>query len=417
MPDLKNLKRNFTILSWALYDLANQFFALNIVSLYFVRWLTLERKMPEIFYSMAFGISLVFTGFLAPILGTISDATNRRRVFLIFFTLLSIIFTALLGLSQGIFQALFFFAIANFGCQIAIVFYNAQLSDISPPHKIGLVSGLGRMFGYSGAILALFIFKPIVLRSGYQAVFFPTAMLFLLFSLPCMIFVKDKLTRERINLNSYLKKEKIIDIFKVLRKFIYNAYKSPELWNFLKATFFSLCAVNTVILFMAVYISRVFGLDESQIINLISFSTIFAIIGSLFSGFVSDRIGYRNYLCLTFVIWIISFLLGALLKSTNLFWLLGSLTGIALGSTWVVLRALTIKIVPQDEVGEIFGLSNFIGYLSAIMGALFWGVILLFLSPLGTRGYRIAFSSLILFMILGIYFLLRLPREKKYNEF
>lgn len=62
MPKEK-IKNFFLIFAWGLYDLANQFFALNIVSLYFVRWLTLEMKAPEILYSITFGISAFFIAF------------------------------------------------------------------------------------------------------------------------------------------------------------------------------------------------------------------------------------------------------------------------------------------------------------------------------------------------------------------
>src|SRR3989338_2168369 len=117
------MKAGLRILAWGLYDLANQFFAINVVSLYFVRWLTLERQMPEIFYSITFGVSTFFVAMSAPVLGAVSDMTKRRRPFLIFFTLLCIAFTAVLGISKNIWFALLFFAVANFGCQAAIIFY------------------------------------------------------------------------------------------------------------------------------------------------------------------------------------------------------------------------------------------------------------------------------------------------------
>jgi hypothetical protein len=39
---MRKIKKAFLILSRALYDAANQFFALNVVSLYFPRWLTVD---------------------------------------------------------------------------------------------------------------------------------------------------------------------------------------------------------------------------------------------------------------------------------------------------------------------------------------------------------------------------------------
>lgn len=411
----QSLKKGFLIFSWALYDLANQFFALNVVSLYFVRWLTLEREIPEIFYSISFGISMFFVAVLAPILGTFSDLTKERRSFLVYFTLLSILFTCVLGLSESIFLGLLFFTIANFGCQMAIVFYNALMLNIAPINKVGLVSGFGRMLGYSGAILALYLIKPIVLKDGYQATFLPTGILFLIFSLPCMIFIKDKNPKGNLNLTYFFKKDKLIEVTRALKVTAFDTYKFPGLSDFLKAAFFSLCAVNVIILFMSVYATRVFGLNEAQIINLIAFSTVFAILGSLFSGIISDYFGYKRSLSAIFILWMICFLLGAVVKSTYiyLYWLVGALVGIALGSTWVVSRALVIRIVPEEKIGEAFGLFSLIAYLSAIVGAFFWGIILFFLSPLNELGYRIALSSLILFMVLGFIFLLRLPKEKR----
>ena len=189
-------KKNFLIVSWAMYDMANQFFALNIVSLYFVRWITFEKGAPEIFYSIAFGLSTIMLALLAPILGTIADIRRIHRPFLIFFTLLSVVFTMFLAFTEDVFLALLFFGIANIGCQTAVIFYNSLMLAISPEQRTGLVSGLGKMFGYFGAIIALVFTKPIIMKQGYQATFFLTGSLFFIFSLPCLIFVKDKATHK-----------------------------------------------------------------------------------------------------------------------------------------------------------------------------------------------------------------------------
>ncbi|MFH1269762.1 MAG: MFS transporter [Candidatus Omnitrophota bacterium] len=414
--DSGKAKNGFLILSWAMYDLANQFFALNIVSLYFVRWLTLEKQAPEILYGIAFGISTFFVAVSAPLLGAVSDITGRRRVFLVFLTLLSIIFTMVLGAYESIFLGLLFFVIANFGCQTATVFYNALIINIAPKGKIGLVSGFGKMMGYTGAIIALYLIKPVVLKSGYRATFFPTGILFLLFALPCMLFVKDKKPASRPGLNYFFRKERISEIFKTLKATAFDTYKYPGLLDFLKASFFGLCAVNAVILFMSVYATRAFGLNESGVINLITSSTFFAIVGSLLSGVISDYIGYRRCLSGVFILWMVCFIAGAFVRNTHMYWAIGALAGMALGSTWVVSRAMAVSIVPADRVGEIFGLFNLVGYLSAIIGGLFWGGMLLFLSRLDEWGYRITLLSLNLFILPGLIFLLRIPDAPAGNK-
>lgn len=367
--------------------------------------------MPEIFYSASFGVSMFLVAVLAPVFGAISDLSGRRRVFLVYFTLLSVGFTMILGVPGNIFLALLFFTIANFGCQIAIVFYNAQIVSISPKKKIGLVSGLGRMLAYSGAILALYIAKPIVIKNGYQAIFLPTGILFLVFSLPCLVFVKDKAPVPAVRLLDFFKKERLAEVFKTLKYTAFESKSYPGLLDFLKATFFGLSAVNVIILFMSVYATRVFGLNESEIVHLIAFSTLFAIVGSLLSGFVSDLIGYKRCLFITFIMWGICFFTGAFIRSPQLYLPLGAAVGLSLGATWTILRALAVKLVPEEKIGEVFGLSNLVGYLAAIVGAVFWGALVFLLSGLAELGYRIGLFSLILFMLFGIVYLLRLPND------
>jgi len=408
--DREDKKNISAILSWALYDLANQFFALNVVSLYFVRWITIEKNCPEIFYSLTFGISMLFVALLAPILGTISDTRKRYKPFLIYFTVLAVIFTMLLGASENILLGLLFFAIANFGCQTAIVFYNSLIIHVSSRKKFGLVSGLGRMFGYTGAILALYLAKPIILEKGYHAVFLPTGILFLIFSLPCMFFIKEPSSAPKIKLSSFFKKKMLFEIFKKLKATITAGDKQKSLPNFLTAVFFGLCAVNVIILFMSVYADKAFGLTESQIIQLIAFSAIFAILGSILSGFISDYVGYRRSLIGIFFLWGITLLAGGIL-TPDFYLVVGALGGISLGSIWVVLRALVANLFPKEQIGEIFGLVNLVSYLSAIAGPLYWGLILLYLSKFGQWGYRLACLSLILFVATGIFFLLRIPKE------
>ena len=413
MFETAKLKKAGLIFAWCLYDLANQFFALNVVSLYFVRWVTIEKNTPEIFYSFSYGISTFLVAILGPVLGTISDISGRRRPFLIYLTLLSILFTMALAGVNNLLLALIFFAVANFGCQTAIIFYNAMMINVAPAGKIGLVSGLGKMFGYCGAILGIYLVRPLVLSSGYQAAFFPTGMLFLVFSIPCIVFIKDK-SRAKIDLLPFLNREGVAKVFRALKLTAFNTKEFPGLLNYLKAAFFGLCVVNAVILFMSVYATRVFGLDELEISNLLIFSTLFAVAGSFVSGFLSDFVGYKRSLGIVFILWFISLILGSFITQRSIFWFVGALVGMTLGSTWVVLRAMAIKLVPPDKMGEVFGLFNLVGYFAGIIGSLFWGTALLIFSlfDLKEYAYRLTLFSLCIFLVFALVFIRRLPEIK-----
>ncbi|MBU0549648.1 MAG: MFS transporter, partial [Candidatus Omnitrophica bacterium] len=171
------------------------------------------------------------------------------------------------------------------------------------------------------------------------------------------------------------------------------------------------------IIFMSVYATRVFGLSEAQIINLIIFSALFAILGSFYSGYISDRIGYKKSLLIIFVLWAVCLVLGALARSVLFYWFIGPLVGVALGSTWVVFRALAIKIAPPENVGQVFGLFSLTSYVSAIVGALFWGGVLWFFSCLGALGYRLALFSLLVLLLPGFFYLMRMHPESKYSKY
>ncbi|NQT32588.1 MAG: MFS transporter [Candidatus Omnitrophica bacterium] len=406
----EHAKRNLLILSWALYDLANQFFALNVVSLYFPRWLTIENNTPEIFYGLSFGISMLLVAVCAPFLGTMADIKGRHKPFLIFFTLIAVIFTVALGLTKSISLALIFFAIANFGCQEAIIFYNALMIKVAPGKRIGLVSGLGRMFGYSGAILALLFTKPIIMKVGYQMTFIVTGVLFFLFALPCMLFVRDSSCSKKSWREDLFDKSVITETISRLKESVFKRRMFEGLIDFLKVVFFLLCVVNTVILFMSIYASRVFGLTTSQVIDLIAFSTVFAMVSSVVSGYISDLVGYRKALMGVFVLWILCILGGGLLN-VPFHWLLGAIAGTSLGATWVILRAMIIKLIPEENLGEAFGIFNLIGYLSAVIGPVLWGLTLLYFTRMGEAGYRIAFLSMILFLIVGMLLLVRKGKD------
>jgi len=403
-----DLKAVVQIVAWSFYDLANQFFALNIVSLYFVKWLVLDKGVPEIFYSIAFAVSIFFVALLSPLLGAVSDAAQRHRLFLMIFTGVSISFTMALGWIQNVVLALIFFAVANLGCQLASVFYNALMANIAPPERVGFISGVGRMFGYSGAAVSLFFIKPIVLNFGYQATFVPTGFFFLVFALPCMILVKDR-EPKGIKVQSIFSRELATKVYRAFKKNFSSTSHYKGLFPFFQSIFFSLAAVNVLVLFMSVYATEVFKLNETEVINLVAFAVFFCVGGSLISGWVSDRVGYRRSLFFIYCLWICFFLAGGLIRNSDYFIYVAAIVGVALGSVWVVIRAMAIRLVPQEKIGEMFGLFHIVGYSSAIMGALFWGLILFIAQPLGEWRYRVALLSLSIFMLLGIYFLRKVP--------
>ncbi len=86
----------------------------------------------------------------------------------------------------------FFFALANYGFHAALVPYDALLPSVSRGYSVGKVAGIGVALGYVGAIVGIMMVKPFVSEAGRASAFIPTAILFLLFSLPCFFLVREE---------------------------------------------------------------------------------------------------------------------------------------------------------------------------------------------------------------------------------
>ncbi|MFC1699637.1 MFS transporter [Candidatus Omnitrophota bacterium] len=395
--------------SWALYDLANTIFSMNIISLYFVLWLTKDKGCPQIYHSLALSSSMILAAILMPFLGELSDRLKRKTPFLIGFTLGCVASTAMLGFLQRTILILIFFALANLCYQLAGVTYNSLLSQVSTAGKLGRTSGLGVSLGYFGTIIGLILIKPFLAWGGRQATLVPTAALFLIFAAPAFAFIKDPpyphipQSELRINL-----------LFAKLKKSLSQIRQDQTLSRFLLAAFLCLNAVNTIVVYMGVYANSVMGFNDAQVFNFMIISTIFAIAGSRLFGFLVDRWQSRKTLQLVFKLWCLTIFFAAVAVTDWMFWIVGPSAGICLGGTWVSLRTMLVELVPEKKIGQMFGLFGMLQMLSFIFGTTAWGIITSWLfRGLEIARYRIAIGSVFIFMFSGYLVLRTLPLLNK----
>ncbi|MEA3489402.1 MAG: MFS transporter [Candidatus Omnitrophota bacterium] len=398
------MRKRLPVFGWALYDFANTIFSMNVISLYFVLWVTVDKGREDIFYSITLSGSLLMAALLEPFLGAVSDIFKRKIPFLVFFTVLACAFTAFLGLAKDVFSGLLIFFMANLFYQVATIFYNAMLPRICGHNEIGRVSGLGTGFGYVGAIVGMLITRPFVIRYGHQAAFVPTAVLFFIFSLPCFFLVREESAVKRP-----ADKFRMGNVVSRIKETFSNRDRYPGLLLFLLGAFLFLNAVNTLIVFMSVYMKKVALFSDSELIALFLFSTVMAIFGSLFFGFMADRLGAKRSLMISLFLWFVCLVLAACAFSRIMFWIVGPLIGVALGSVWTTSRALAVKLCPEEKLGEIFGLLGLVGKSSAILGPLIWGLSILVFGFMGASKYRVAMLIQTVFIIAGILITRKVP--------
>src|SRR3981081_4051266 len=93
-PPLAPVRERF---SWALYDFANTVFSMNIATLYFSAWLVGDLGHSNTLYATVNGIASALVVFSIPLFGAISDATQRRKPWVVGFTLIACISTVLIA--------------------------------------------------------------------------------------------------------------------------------------------------------------------------------------------------------------------------------------------------------------------------------------------------------------------------------
>src|SRR5437762_14314801 len=76
-------------LGWALYDFANTVFSMNIATLYFAAWLVADLGHSNTLYAVVNGIASALVVVSIPVFGAVSDATQRRKPWVVGFTLLA----------------------------------------------------------------------------------------------------------------------------------------------------------------------------------------------------------------------------------------------------------------------------------------------------------------------------------------
>ena len=371
--------------SWVLYDLANTIFSFNIVSLFFSLWIVNDMGGKDSDYALANSFSMFVVFLVAPFLGALSDQTPRRMPFLIATTLVCCLATLLLGIT-GIFIALLIFIVANVFYQSGLIFYDSLLPEVSTKENVGRVGGLGVGIGYMGSFIGVLV-GIIVLENllgltvleenpaEKPLVFKLTAVLFLLFALPCFLWVRERPRTGRVMLGKEAAGRAIHD----LRNTFVRLGELPNLRRFLIGRVFYTDAANTFIIFMGIYLTNEVGFTEREVYIALMLGIAAASLGGITWGFVVDWIGPKSSLLIVLGLWAIAITLTFSIPLFSLtpatFWAIAPLGGFSLGATWAADRPLMLRLAPAQHIGQFYGLYAMVGRFAAIIGPLLWALI------------------------------------------
>lgn len=397
-------------LSWALYDFANTIFSFAIVSFAMGPWATrfLGEAQGTFLFTLAGSIAVALNAAVSPVLGAMSDRTGGRKGYLLVFTVLCVAPTAAIGF-VGIGAGLLLFAVANFAYQAALIYYDALLPDVARPESRGRLSGIGVGLGYLGSIVAALLYGLTTDTGGRTTAisFVLVASLFAIFAIPLFAIVRERrpLPGDRFRISDALRS------WTQIRSTIAHARERPGLLRFVVARFFYTDPINTAIAVMSLFAIHAVGYTEGEARGVLIVLIVVAVFASFGWGWLADRIGPKRTLVLVLASWAVGLLVIGLVLERTTFLIAGAILGSGLGGVAVTDRLLLIRLAPPERVGEMFGLFGLVGKLSAVVGPLMYGGIVLILQPqLGTLAYQVAILSLLVLMLIGLAILRGVPQ-------
>jgi UMF1 family MFS transporter len=405
------------VASWVVYDLANTIFSMGVISLYFPFFVgdAVGSVRADSVYSRITAVSMGLIFIISPLLGAMTDRARRRMPFLVWSTIACCLATALLGRGPFVLTAVLFI-IANATYQAGLQFYDALLPEVTTATNRGRVGGIGVGVGYFGSYLAVGI-GALFGTADKPFLFLVIAVGFLLFALPCFMFVKERGNpNPRPIFGLTMIRESTAQTLRTLRE----GHRYPGLLRFLVGRVFYTDAINTVIAFMSIYTKNVAaagGLTKTQgeqQANLVLAAAITsAVIGGFAWGSITDAIGPKRTLTLVLWTWVgifgLASLVGALALPLVWLYVVACFAGMALGGVWAADRPYMLRLTPPDRVGEFYGLYGMVGRFSAVSGPVIWGATTYVFVERGgwpiLQGEAIAIATLLVMVVLSLWIL------------
>ena len=386
------------MVSWCLYDFANSFYAAVIIATVWAAYYANEivgnqAGAGDLWWGRAVSASMLAVAVTSPIAGALADFAALRKKFLIAYTLIAVIGTALLASVQPG-MVVYGFALtvaANFGFEGAMVFYNSYLPLLAEPGRQGRLSGWGFATGYAGSLVGLALALPLVQGGHFDLAFYMVAGCFLLFALPAFIALPADATRRKGFRQAAT--EGLHGTWHTLKEIV----AEPALRRFMLAYFVYIDGINTVIYFSSIFAAHTLGFSMSQLILVFLVVQLSALVGALAWARPTDRMGPKRVIMLMLVQWAMVVVGAYFVTSKFQFFVLAALAGTGLGAVQSASRAVLARMIPAERAGEFFGFYALSGKTASILGPLVFGLV----SVLSGGNQRLSVLSVLLFLVVG----------------
>jgi len=409
------------IVSWALFDWAAQpFFTLIttfVFSPYFASVLAKSPEQGQSLWGFATAAAGLGIALMAPILGSVADATGRRKLWIFVLSIPFVIccwmfWYAAPGGSNSIAIALIAFAIGTLCIEIATVFNNAMMPSLVPHEKIGRLSSFGWATGYASALvtlaIALLLFSanadtgktlagisPVLgldpaTQEGDRVTGPFSAVWYVIFVLPMFFFVPDVAAKEKIGPAVRRGLSELAASFKQARA-------NKNIFQFLVANMIFKDGLVALFAFGGIYSAGQLGWGSIEIGIFGIIVIITGIGGLLLAGSLDDKFGAKPVLIVSLVVLMVCGLGMVSIDKTTVFFFihteaapagaqfaslpeqmfigLGAVIGAAAGPLQASSRSLLIRLAPREHMTQYFGLLALSGKVTSFLAPLAVGIV------------------------------------------
>lgn len=413
--------------AWYMYDFGNSAYAavvlLAVYSAYFKGTVVGGAEGSRL-WGLSVGIAMLVVAIISPVLGSLADFSGSKKRFLLFFTSMACVFTALLFFVQkgNVLFGMLFFILAEVGYRASQVFYNALLPEIASPEEVGKVSGNGWAIGSAGGIVCLLIVLALIMFVGgpmmVRLSFLITAVFFAASTLPTFLYIRERAEPKPLPAGeSYL-----LVPFKQLWKTVKEVRKYRQFLRFVIAFLIYNDGILMTLDFAAIIGAVLFGLTQQQLIIFMIIVQVTSVIGAYLTGIMADRIGGKYTLVFSLVLMVVAVTMLIFAQNLTEFFLIGALAGFALTGVQAVSRTMVSQLSPEGQSAEFYGFFAIAGRSSSFLGPTIYGWLAaeaaLYFEAHGQAilqaeqsGVRVAVVTIAIFLLVGLGLLVGLVKN------
>lgn len=416
------------IFGWGMFDFANQAYTLLIITVIFGDLYTRvivadapDYRLGNLLWSLALSLSYLLVVLTAPLLGTIMDHARAKKRLLFLSYVATVATTAMLYfVAPGwIWLGFALIVFSNTAYSIGESFIASFLPSLGGPGELGKVSGFGWALGYAGGLVAAVIallFLGEVSTENFDKIRWVgpfAAGFFLIAAIPTLLWLREPEIGTRRPLTGSV----FTAGYGRLRETVRTAAQYPDLRRVFISILFAMAGVYVIVAFSFIYGAQIIGWSEETRTLMFIVVQLTALGGALLFGWLQDHLGGRLTYAMTLLLWIVAILaiyfvaeitdlvnaaLGTELLTEEVFLFAGLLSGLSLGSSQSVGRALVGTFAPPERAAELFGFWGLFSKLAAILGIVSVGLLQLVLGLQGAVLFCIVLFVAALIPLAGI---------------